>query len=244
MHCKNPKTLACVLAAGLVLPAIPTRGDDAAVPALAAGGRIVFLGDSITQAGDKPGGYVTLVREEIAAALPDKGIEVLGAGISGNKVPNLEKRLDRDVLEKKPTTVVIYIGINDVWHSQRGQGTPKDVFEQGLRSLVERIRAAGADVILCTPSVIGEKPAGENPLDAMLDEYADVTRGVADEMKTGLLDLRKAFVEHLAATNAAKADKGTLTTDGVHLNPAGNRFVAERMLEALGVAEVAAAAAD
>jgi lysophospholipase L1-like esterase len=95
-------------------------------------------------------------------------------------------------------------------------------------------------VILCTPSVIGEKPAGENPLDAMLDEYADVTRGVADEMKTGLLDLRKAFVEHLAATNAAKAEKGTLTTDGVHLNPAGNRFVAERMLEALGVATAAA----
>jgi lysophospholipase L1-like esterase len=217
------------------MPVPAALADDSVTRAPAAGERIVFLGDSITQGGAGPGGYVTLVREAIAAALPDKGVEVLGAGISGTTVPDLELRLDRDVLAKKPTTVVVYIGINDVWHSQRGQGTPKEAFDKGLRSLVERIRAGGARVILCTPSVIGEKPTGENPLDAMLDEYSAVTRGVAADLKTGLLDLRKAFIDHLAAANAAQADKGTLTTDGVHLNAAGNRFVADRMLEALGV---------
>jgi hypothetical protein len=139
---------------------------------------------------------------------------------------------------------VVYIGINDVWHSQRGQGTPKEAFDKGLRSLVDRIRAGGARVILCTPSVIGEKPTGGNPLDAMLDEYAAVTRGVAADLKTGLLDLRKAFIDHLAAANAAQADKGTLTTDGVHLNAAGNRFVADRMLEALGVGAGTTAGGD
>lgn len=238
MHPTTIRSLACCLALGasLAMPVPDAQGDDATPRPPAAGERIVFLGDSITQGGDRPGGYVTLVREAIASALPDKGVEVLGAGISGNKVPDLEKRLDRDVLAKKPTTVVVYIGINDVWHSQRGQGTPKDAFDKGLRSLVERIRAGGGRVILCTPSVIGEKPTGENALDTMLDEYSTVTRGVAAELKTGLLDLRKAFVDHLATANATKADKGTLTTDGVHLNAAGNRFVADRMLEALGVA--------
>ena len=226
------------------MPVPAALADDSVTRAPAAGERIVFLGDSITQGGAGPGGYVTLVREAIAAALPDKGVEVLGAGISGNKVPDLELRLDRDVLAKKPTTVVVYIGINDVWHSQRGQGTPKEAFDKGLRSLVERIRAGGARVILCTPSVIGEKPTGENPLDAMLDEYSAVTRGVAADLKTGLLDLRKAFIDHLAAANAAQADKGTLTTDGVHLNAAGNRFVADRMLEALGVAAGTTAGGD
>jgi lysophospholipase L1-like esterase len=226
------------------MPVPAALADDSVTRAPAAGERIVFLGDSITQGGAGPGGYVTLVREAIAAALPDKGVEVLGAGISGNKGPDLELRLDRDVLAKKPTTVVVYIGINDVWHSQRGQGTPKEAFDKGLRSLVERIRAGGARVILCTPSVIGEKPTGENPLDAMLDEYSAVTRGVAADLKTGLLDLRKAFIDHLAAANAAQADKGTLTTDGVHLNAAGNRFVADRMLEALGVAAGTTAGGD
>jgi lysophospholipase L1-like esterase len=218
------------------------RADDTEVRPPAKGERIVFLGDSITQAGDKGRGYVVLVREAITEAMPDAGVEVLGAGISGHKVPDLEKRLDRDVIEKKPSTVVIYIGINDVWHSKRGQGTPKDVYEKGLRSLVERIRTAGSRVILCTPTVIGEKAVGENQFDTMLDEYAGITRSVAADMKTGLIDLRKAFVDHLAKANADGKEKGILTNDGVHLNPEGNRFVADRMLEGLGVAVEPAAA--
>ena len=218
----------CFFGVALV-PALSAPADDAAIRPPQAGERIVFLGDSITQGGDKPGGYVDHVRKAIATALPDAGVEVIGAGISGNKVPDLEKRLDRDVLAKKPSTVVIYIGINDVWHSTRNQGTPKDVFEKGLRSLVERVRSVGARVVLCTPSVIGEKPMGENPLDAMLDEFSGVTRTIATDMKTGLIDLRKAFAGHVAAA------KEPLTTDGVHLNAAGNRFVADRMLEGLGL---------
>ena len=213
------------------------RADDATIRPPARGERIVFLGDSITQQGAAEGGYVTLVAQAIAAALPGAGVEVIGAGIGGNKVPDLERRLDRDVLARKPTTVVVYIGINDVWHSQRGAGTPRDVFEKGLRSLVARIRAAGARVILCTPSVIGEKAAGINPLDAMLDDYAGVTREVAGELKTGLVDLRRAFAAHLAARNRDDANSGLLTTDGVHLNAAGNSLVAARMLDALGIAD-------
>lgn len=223
-------------AAMLAVAALLAVADDTEIRPPAKGERIVFLGDSITQAGNKGQGYVVLVREAIARELPDAGVEVIGAGISGHKVPDLEKRLERDVLEKKPTTVVIYIGINDVWHSKRGKGTPKDAFEKGLRSLVERIRAVGSRVILCTPSVIGEKASGDNPLDAMLDEYSGVTRKVAADMKTGLVDLRKAFVDHLATANPDGNEKGTLTSDGVHLNPEGNRFVADRMLEGLGMA--------
>lgn len=216
-------------------PRVASPADDTAIRPPRGGERIVFLGDSITQAGDKPGGYVDIVRKVVEGSFPNAGVEVIGAGISGNKVPDLEKRLERDVLSKKPSTVIVYIGINDVWHSIRDQGTPKEVFETGLRSLADRIRATGARVILCTPSVIGEKSVGTNQLDAMLDQYAGVTRSVAADMKTGLIDLRKAFGEHLAVANSSQSEAGVLTSDGVHLNPEGNRFVAERMLEALGV---------
>lgn len=219
----------------VAVPRVASSADDTAIRPLRSGERIIFLGDSITQAGDKPGGYVDILRTAVQNSLPTAGVEVVGAGISGNKVPDLEKRLERDVLARKPSTVVIYIGINDVWHSLRDKGTPKELFEQGLRSLTDRIRAAGAQVILCTPSVIGEKAVGDNQLDAMLDDYAAVTRSVAGDMKTGLIDLRKAFMEHLAGTNAKQSESGVLTSDGVHLNAEGNRFVAERMLEGLGV---------
>jgi lysophospholipase L1-like esterase len=197
------------------------------------GERIILLGDSITEAGAGPGGYVTLVKEAIAKKYLDLGIEVIGAGISGNRVPDLEVRLERDVLSKKPTLVVIYIGINDVWHSQNGRGTSKADYEQGLRRIVQQIQGVGSRVVLCTPSVIGEKHDGSNPLDAMLEEYSQISRNVAFEAKVRLLDLRKQLVAHLKAQNKDNADKNILTGDGVHLNAAGNRFVADRMLEVI-----------
>ena len=82
--------------------------SEAAAPnALKKGDRIVFLGDSITQAGARPGGYVSLVRDQIDAKCKELGVEVIGAGISGNKVTDLQERLDRDVIAKKPSIVQI-----------------------------------------------------------------------------------------------------------------------------------------
>lgn len=210
-------------------------GLTAAEQGLQKGDRVVFLGDSITQGGAGPGGYVTLAREAINKYCADLGVEVIGAGISGNRVPDLEKRLERDVLSKQPKVVVIYIGINDVWHSKNGRGTPKEAYEQGLKNLIKQINDAGARVILCTASVIGEKKDGANELDKMLDEYCDISRQVATATKSQLLDLRKEFLSYLQRSNPDDAAKSILTTDGVHLNAKGNRFVADKMLAALGV---------
>lgn len=207
----------------------------AATP-LKKGDRIVFLGDSITQAGVGPKGYVTLVGKTLAEKHKHLGIEVIGAGISGNKVPDLQRRAEKDVIAKKPTVVVIYIGINDVWHGEKDptKGTSPDKFEAGLKEVIGKCTAAGARVILCTPSVIGERPNGSNALDARLDEYSAIGRKVAGELNIQLCDLRKAFVEHIQANNPDKAEKGILTSDRVHLNDAGNKFVADVMLKALG----------
>lgn len=196
------------------------------------GERIVFLGDSITEAGAAAGGYVALVREKLGASA-DLKVEIIGAGISGNRVPDLERRLEKDVLSRKPTRVVIYIGINDVWHSQQGKGTPPEAFEQGLLRIIKAIQGQGAKVVLCTASVIGEKHDGSNALDKMLDDYCQISRGVARQTGSQLIDLRQAFLDHLRKKNESNADKNVLTTDGVHLNASGNQFVADQMLIAL-----------
>ena len=196
--------------------------------------RIVFLGDSITQSGARPGGYVTIVKEQIANHYPNQNIEVVGAGISGNKVPDLQARLQKDVLDLNPTCVVIYIGINDVWHSQNGKGTPKDQYENGLNQIIDKIKSGGSKVILCTPSVIGEKVQGKNSLDKMLNEYATISRKVAKQKNVRILELRRKFQNYLRRVNPLDREKNVLTTDGVHLNAAGNDFVAQQMLRALG----------
>jgi lysophospholipase L1-like esterase len=203
---------------------------------LKAGDRVIFLGDSITQGGVSPKGYVTLVGKQLQESKKDLNVEIIGAGISGNKVPDLEKRLERDVLSKKPSIVVIYIGINDVWHSLNNRGTSKEEFQAGLKRIIDAIQKGGARVVLCTPSVIGEKTDGSNKLDAMLEEYCTISRAVATETKSQLLDLRKAFMDYLKKANDKNQENKILTTDGVHLNDAGNKFVADQMLTALGAA--------
>jgi lysophospholipase L1-like esterase len=204
--------------------------------------RIVFLGDSITAKGVSEDGYVTLTSQAIAKAYPDWGIEVIGAGRGGHKVPDCQKRLDHDVLQKNPTVVVIYIGINDVWHwthpkvvARGRKGTTPEQFESGLKDMIQQANDNGARVILCTPSVIGEKPDGSNPSDKMLDEYADISRKVARETGSQLLDFRKAFVDYLKENNPKNAEQGILTEDGVHMNEEGNRLLSTLVLGALKV---------
>ena len=195
------------------------------------GHRILFFGDSITQSGEEPGGYVALVRERLSSETSPK--EVIGAGISGNKVPDLQRRLQSDVLIRKPTLVVIYIGINDVWHSESGMGTPKSTFESGLHDIIGQIQTIGSHAVLCTPSVIGEKHDGSNALDELLDEFCEISRAVANQSGCHLLDLRLRFLDYLRSHNQANHAMGVLTTDGVHLNTAGNRFVADQMLDGI-----------
>ena len=193
-----------------------------------------FPGHSITQGGDRPGGYVSIIRSTLAEKHSDLGIEVIGAGISGNKVPDLQRRLDKDVIARKPTVVVIYIGINDVWHGEKdpARGTSPEAYQAGLKEVIGKCQAAGARVLVCTPSVIGEKPNGANSLDAKLDQYSDLSRQVAKEMNVPVCDLRKAFLDYLQTHNPDKQEKGILTGDRVHLNAAGNKFVAKTILRA------------
>jgi lysophospholipase L1-like esterase len=195
--------------------------------------RIIFLGDSITQLGLKPNGYITIIKDSLSKNNPS--VDIIGAGISGNKVTDLQIRVERDVISKAPTIVFIYIGINDVWHSITPglHGTPKDQYEAGLKEIIEKIKQTGARIILCTPSVIGEKQHGTNKIDGMLDEYAEISRKVANEEDVQLLDLHKDFINYIAAHNPDDIDKGVLTLDGVHLNDSGNKFVAAEMLKML-----------
>ena len=189
--------------------------------------------------GVEAGGYVTLISEALEKTCPDLNIETIGAGMGGHKVPDCQERLERDVLKRQPTIVLVYIGINDVWwwNGKWGEGTTKQDYESGLRDIIKRINAAGARVILCTPTVIGEKTDGTNEFDKMLDEYSKISRKVARGTGSQLLDLRKSFMTYLLEHNADNVEKGILTRDTVHLNKQGNRFLSYLVLDALNVPE-------
>ncbi len=87
--------------------------------------------------------------------------------------------------------------------------------------------------------MIGEKPAGENNLDAMLESYAAISRRVAATQGVTLCDLHTAFDSHLKIFNPTDLAKSVLTSDGVHLNAAGNVFLATEAARALRQAALA-----
>lgn len=199
--------------------------------ALAPDERVAFLGDSITESGALDGGYVDRLRDVLAERRRD--VTVIPAGISGQRVPDLLARSEADIVEPGATLVFVYIGINDAWHTDHGRGTPPDDYEAGLRTLVRELRASGADVVLATPTTIGERTFGTNRLDALLADLRARVRRVAAEEGATLCDLGLAFGRALALQNPAEAEEGVLTTDGVHLNAAGNRLVAVEAARAL-----------
>src|ERR1700682_2108903 len=78
--------------------------------------KVIFFGDSITEQGVKPGGYVTLIDSMCRLEKKNDQFEFTGSGVSGNKIYDLYLRMEDDVLNKNPGIVIIFIGVNDVWH--------------------------------------------------------------------------------------------------------------------------------
>ncbi len=195
---------------------------------------ILFFGDSITQAGVQPSGYITKIGEALQARGIANQYQLTGAGIGGNKVYDLYLRLEDDVLSKNPDVVVIWVGVNDVWHKATyGTGTDPDKFQKFYTAIINKLQEKKIRVILCTPSTIGEKSDFTNQQDGDLNKYSQIIRDLAKNYHCGLLDLRDIFHSYEQQNNPANKDRGILTVDGVHLNDQGNQLVAAKMLEVL-----------
>ncbi len=203
--------------------------------------RILAFGDSLTEGAGGTRDWSTepatgngwLAQLTRLAQGPDRAIEFANRGVGGNKVGDLLDRVQAEVIEAEPTLVILWIGVNDVWHWRDGQGTSEDDYRNGLRSLVRRLHEDDLRVLLCTPSVIGEQLEGANAQDAMLTTYVGISAEIAADEGAALCDLHTAFRDELARVNADDAADGVLTTDGVHLSDAGSELVAATVASAL-----------
>lgn len=209
--------------------------------------RVVTLGDSITQIGGSPKGYVTLLGKSLGENQPNDPVEVLNAGISGQKAPDMLARFDDDVVAKKPDLVTISVGVNDVWHDFRtpdfrtrvpegnsGRGVPLPTYIQDVETMIDKAKAANIQVILISPTLVYEDlDSAENK---RLGTYVRAEEALAKKKGVGFIDLNKLFRDTVSAYQKAAGKRELLlTVDGVHLNDAGNALVADAILKALGV---------
>ncbi|MDZ4808821.1 MAG: GDSL-type esterase/lipase family protein [Bacteroidota bacterium] len=195
--------------------------------------KIIFFGDSITELGvkEKPyKGYILKMDSLLKVQKKNDQYELSGSGISGNKVYDLYLRMEEDVLNKNPDVVVIYVGVNDVWHKTLlGTGTDADKFEKFYQAIIKKLKDKNIKVVLCTPAVVGEKTDMSNPLDGDLNKYSNIIRDLAKKNNLPLIDLRKKFIDYLKTNNPDNKEKEVLTYDRVHMNDKGNQFLADAM---------------
>lgn len=197
---------------------------------------VVFFGDSITAAGVNAGSFIALLRGGLERKGRENEFELVGAGVSGNKIYDLAARVEADVIAKMPDIVVVWIGVNDIWHkSSFGTGTDADKFETYYAALIRRLQTKNIKVFLATPAVIGERTDHSNPQDGDLNHYSNIIRRLAVAHKCGLVDLRKAFLKYNLEHNPENKESGILTSDRVHLNERGNGLVAEQLAAALAL---------
>ena len=196
--------------------------------------KVVFFGDSITQMGAKPGGYIVKMKDALEKKGMGSDYDLIGAGIGGNKVYDLYLRMDEDVLAQNPDVVFIWVGVNDVWHKTTyGTGTDADKFEKFYAAIINKLLDRHIRMILVTPAVIGEKTDFTNQQDGDLNAYTQIIRNLAQKFHCGLVDLRETFHTYDLRNNPGNKESGILTVDKVHLNDAGNQLVADTMLDAL-----------
>lgn len=230
MHSPNALTrrrsfLSFALAAVFLTGLMHVCAGDVAVKD---GEKIAFLGDSITQGGVGPQGYVTLTIKGLESA----GVKAtaIPAGISGHKSNDMLARLDKDVISKKPDWMTLSCGVNDVWHGPKG--VPLEDYKKNITQIVEKCQAANIKVMILTATMIGEDQPNAN--NQKLTAYNEFLRTLAKDKKCLLADLN---ADMQAAIKAAGPDKkgNLLTGDGGHMNAAGNQMMAAGVLKGFGL---------
>lgn len=164
----------------------------------------------------------------LQAEYPDFHLRVSNRGISGDRVYDLEERLDRDVLAIGPQLVSILIGINDTWqrYGQHQRTSPAPEFSTSYRRILERIRNSGeVEIVICEPFLL-PVPEDRRAWREDLDPRIQAVRDLAAEFGIRYLPL-----DGLFAQASARRPAEFWLPDGVHPSAAGHGLIAKAWLD-------------
>jgi lysophospholipase L1-like esterase len=201
--------------------------------------RIVAFGDSVTL-GVRPGvtEYQTF-RYLLQERLKQQGLnmEVVNAGTGGDNTRTALARLESDVLAEKSELVIVMFGVNDAAMVDGGPvartepRVPLQDYRANLKTIIGRVRGAGAKVLLCTPTPMSRKYLYQNvgayaeheDINYMLRDYAEAAKGVGSEMSVPVFDAFGLFID--------RPDGLDMIEDGNHPYVKGHALIADGLVE-------------
>jgi lysophospholipase L1-like esterase len=163
-------------------------------------GRIIFLGNSITEMGK----WSQLLKDST----------IVNRGIGGDITFGVLRRLD-DIIQRKPSRLFILIGINDI-----GMDIPDAVIADNYRKIIQTVQAKSPSTQIYVQSILPLNPAIKNfPQHYDKQEHVlgvnQLLKKVADETKSTFINLYPLFLD------SNKRLAARYTGDGLHLNEAG-----------------------
>lgn len=200
---------------------------------------VLFFGDSITDCGRNHGaapgdpsgwgnGYVYQLAARLSADLANYDLTFSNKGISGNRVTDLENRLESDVLALQPNLVSILIGINDTWRRyDKGTVSSTEQFAASYRRILDKVASQNSEIVILEPFLL-PVPDDRRAWREDLDPKINVIRDLAREFETTYVPLDGIF-----AAASTRRESGFWLPDGVHPSPAGHALIAEAWLQAV-----------
>lgn len=189
---------------------------------------VVFLGDELMDSPDPRNSahFPLLIETFLTVQSGDRGTRFVNVGWAGDTAARALLRLDRDVLSRRPTRVVICLGLNDPEYAPFSADRLAK-FKRDLAALVTRVQAAPARVWLISPPAVREdlgraariQRDGQASLvnleaiayNATLAQYAAAVGEVAHATGSGFTD---AYAETLNLRPAAGAGSAAGWRDG------------------------------
>lgn len=176
--------------------------------------KAVLMGDSITE----------FWKENDTAFFSDNNL--LDRGISGQTTPQMLLRFRQDVINLKPSTVVILAGINDI-----AENTGPITLEQimgNIISMVELAKANKIDVVLCSVLPANAFPWNKKILPA--DKVIELNKMISSYAKSNKIN----YVDYYSAmVDENKGLQKKYGDDGVHPNLEGYKVMEELLLKTL-----------
>lgn len=250
MRARVQVLLLCVMS--LVFANVYAVADDERFPP-SDSNRILFVGDSITYAGH----YVAMVEACLRVAEPDRAWKIVNLGLPSETCtglsepshpfprPNVHERLERALRKFKPDVVVACYGMNDgIYHPFSEERFA--AYQEGINELISKVDAAGATLVLMTPPPFDPvalkdkgslQPANASEFvwtaiyedyDAVLKRYSAWILDQRDRVEM-VIDLRTPVERYLAERRKTEPDF-SFSPDGVHMNSAGHRVLANAIL--------------
>ena len=186
--------------------------------------RVACFGDSVTGVYYHTGSrraYTDMLGIALRRVSGRDNVEMINAGISGHTTVNALSRIDRDVLRHKPDLVTVMFGLNDMTR------VSLDDYRKNLKTIVEKCRAIGAEVVLATPNNVVTTPS--RPTKKLIT-YCDVVREVGRELGVPVCD---SYRQLDAVRTHDEFDWRLLMSDAIHPNMDGHKHLAEQLAQTI-----------